>query len=200
MTALPHYLSWRISDERQRHEWLHMRRSIMAVRLAFLVGGHVAYFGLCALAHHFGKFQEYGHSIWVAFWSMASIGMVLYLFETLYTRTWRIEQPRYAIRQNGVTLYGDDGPCAHYDWSHKPVLHIESDKRLPHFRSLILSTARRNKWLRRASRVSIPLPSPEDLFDNQRIDETHIVHALRQATEDRGLKWVTSANGEIVLC
>lgn len=196
----PHYLSWSISEERQRHEWLRMRRSITSVRMAFLVGGHIAYFALCAIAHKLGCFEQFGHSFWVGFWSMALIGLLLYFFETLYTRTWHVERPRFAIRKSGVTLYGDDGPSAHYDWSHKPVLHIESDQRRPEFRSLILSTARKNRWLRRAGRVSIPLPAHDDHFNAERIDESRVVEALRHATEDHGLRWLTSDSGEVVLC
>lgn len=198
--STPHYLTWSISEDRQRHEWLRMRRSIMSIRMAFLVGGHVAYFALCAVAHRLGCFAQFGTSFWVGFWSMGLIGMLLYLFETLYTRTWRIENPRFAIRRTGVTLYGDDGPTAHYNWSHKPILHIESDHRHPHYRSLILSEARKSRWLRRASRVSIPLPTPHDSLSHERLDESHVVAALRHATEDHGLTWVTSESGEVVLC
>ncbi len=197
---LPHYLTWTISDERQRHEWLRFRRSIMTVRMTFLVGGHIVYFLLCALAHRLNCFNQYGTSLWVGFWSKALIGLVLYLFETLYTRTWRIEQPRFAIRKTGVTLYGDDGPTAHYDWTRKPILHIESDRRHPHYRSLVLSEARKYRWMRRAGRVSIPLPTPHENHGPERLDESHVVAAIRHATEDHGLTWVTSATGEVVLC
>jgi len=198
--STPHYLSWSISEARQRHEWLRVRRSIMAVRLTFLIGGHILYLVLCSVAHALGCFAQYGHSFWVGFWSMALIGMLLFLFETLYTRTWHIEKPRFAIRKSGVTLYGDDGPNAHYDWSHKPVLHIESDHRRPEYRSLILSEAYKYRWLRRAARVSIPLPSLDDGSSSERIDELRVVEALRHATEDHGLRWVTSSSGEVVLC
>ncbi len=194
------YLSWSVSQERQRHEWLRVRRSIMAVRIAFLIGGHVAYFALCALAHRLGCFDQYGHSIWVGFWSMTLIGATLFLFEKLYTRTWHIERPSFAIRKNGLTTYGDDGPTAHYDWTRRPVLHIENDRQRPEFRSLILSEARKNRWLRLAGRVVIPLPSSSDDFDSERIDETRVIEALRHAIEDNGMTWVTSAGGEVVLC
>ncbi len=194
------YLTWSISEERQRHEWMRVRRSIIAVRMAFLVVGHAVYFILCGIAHWMGCFSQYGHSFWVGLWSMALIGLALFIMEMLYTQLSSAAPPRFAIRKNGLTRYGEDGPCAHYDWTRTRVLHIENDRRRPEFRSLILSEPRRFRWMRRAGRIAIPLPSPEHSAGGECLDETHVVDALRQAIEDNGMTWRTCAGGEIVLC
>lgn len=194
----PPYLTWSISEERQRHEWLRVRRSIMAVRMAFLVGGHVVYFALLGLAYLLGRFNAYGHSFWVGLWSMGLIGVALFIMEMAYTHLVSTAVPRFAIRKNGLTHYGADGPCAHYDWTRTRILHIENDRHRPEFRSLILTEPRRFRWMRRAGRIAIPLPTPGH-SGSETLDETHVVDALRQAIEDNGMTWRTCASGEIVL-
>ncbi|HLX60273.1 MAG TPA: hypothetical protein VKX17_03220 [Planctomycetota bacterium] len=191
------YFSWSISKERQRHEWMRLRRSIVSIRLAFLVGGHLAYFAFCGVAHALGRFEQYGHSLWVGFWSMALIGIALLLLEMLYARMCPQTLPRFVIRKTGVTQYGDDGPSAHFDWARARVLQIENDRERPEFRSLVLSAPRKSRWLRRAGRVEIPLPSPDDPAAG--VDEVHVVEALRHAIEECGLTWRPCADGAVVL-
>ncbi len=191
------YLTWSISKERQRYEWMRFRRSIVALRIAFLVGGHAAYFGLCGLAHALGRLAQYGHSIWVGFWSIALIGFALMIMEAVYSRMCPLTVPRFSIRGSGVTQYGHDGPSAHYSWKRARILHIETDARRPEFRSLVLSEPRRSRWLRHAGRVTIPLPSGDAAQSD--VNETHVVEALRHAIEENGLTWQPTTDGSVVL-
>ena len=196
MESLP-YLTWSVSQERQRYEWMRLRRSIVGIRLGFLIGGHVAYFAFCAIAHALGRFAQYGHSIWVGFWSMALIGIALLILETLYSRMCPQTIPRFTIRKNGVTRYGDDGPAEHYDWSRTRELHIENDYRHPEFRSLILREEKR-RWLPRVAPARIPLPFPGEQTSDG-VDELRVIEALRHSIEESGLTWQACANGTVVL-
>jgi hypothetical protein len=191
------YLTWSISKERQRYEWMRFRRSIVTLRIVFLVGGHLGYFAFCAVAHALGRFAAYGHSIWVGFWSVALIGILLMVMEAIYSRTCPVTVPRFSIRGNGVTQYGDDGPSAHYSFKRARILHIENDARRPEFRSLVLSEPRRSRLLRYAGRVIIPLPSGDATQPD--LNETHVVEALRHAIEENGMTWQPSADGAVVL-
>jgi hypothetical protein len=188
------YLSWTITVERQRYEWMRFRRSLVALRLTFLAVGHLAYFSICAIGHWLGTFQNYGLSIFVGFWSLILIGMTLLILEMVYAHLCPSTPPRYTIRNSGITLYGEDGPAAHFAWTHAPVLHLESDPAHPEFRSLVLRT-HAHRLLRHFSRVIIPIP-PGEAEDGQQY-ETRIVSALAQALDDNGLTWTPCPDGAV---
>lgn len=188
------YLCWNITPERHKHEWMRLRHKMVRFRLGLVIGGHLIYFAFCAVANHHGKIQNFRHAIWVGFWTLFLFSLVLLLSEFIYARMRPGWLPRFAIRKNGVTKYGQDGPAAHYDWRRKRLLRIESDPRHAEFRSLVLCERSRFKWLREASRVIIPLPQAGD-----EIDEFDVVEALQHAIEDAGLVWRAAADGTMMI-
>jgi hypothetical protein len=121
------------------------------------------------------------------------------VMELIYARMCPTALPRYTIRNTGLTRYGEEGPRALYGWDRSRVLRIEHDRRHPEFSSLVLSEARRFKWLRHASRVEVPLPSRDYVQSGEPLDETNVVAALHAATHDFGLAWTTCKDGTIVL-
>ena len=188
------YITWTVSPERLRHEWMRLRQSLVRLRLGFLLVGHVLYFAFCALASYFGRIQNFTHAISLGLWSLTLIGLTLLLSEWIYARMCPDHAPRFTIRRSGVTLYGDDGPAAHFDWRHKKYLRIEADPQRPDFRALILCEAQRFKWLREAGGVRIPLPE-----NGNAVNEFQIVQALHDAIRDAGLTWNSGADGTVVI-
>jgi hypothetical protein len=183
-----HYLTWNLSTERQRHEWMRLRRVIVSVRMSLLIGGHAAYFGVCAVGHGFGTLESYGQSLFVGVWSLLLIGLLLLALEHIYAHNCPSTPPRYVIRNTGITRYGEDGPEAHFTWSSMRWVSVESDPRRREFRSLVLTGEPRLPWLRHAGRVVIPLPDAEA--------ETAVVRALGMALLDNGMNW--TARGDAV--
>lgn len=181
------YLTWNISTERQKHEWMRVRRIIVRLRLGFLIGGHALYFAVCGIAHRYGKLEAFGHSIGVGLWSLLLIGLLLLALEYIYAHLCPNTSPQYVIRNTGITLYGEDGPSEHIPWDAMRYVRIESDPLRQEFRSLILLSSARNSWVRSAMKVAIPLPEPE----------TEVVRALGAAMMDNGLRW--TAVGDLAI-
>lgn len=171
---------------------MRLRRYLVAIRLTFLLGGHILYLVVCGLLQLFGNLQTFGHSLSLGLWSLCLISLALLLMELIYEYMCPSHTLRCAVRKNGVTVYGVDGPAEHHSWSRVRLMRLETDRRRPEFRTLILMEAHRFIWLSYISRARIPLPE-------NHTDELQVVAALHSATEAFGFTWSARADGTITL-
>ena len=197
------YVSWQVSLERQRYEWMRLRRSIVSTRIRIVVVGHILFFAGCLGLKEMGG-ASYAWFFALGWWSLFFVSSSLLIFEWLHVKTLPRVTPRFAIRQSGLTEYGQDGPRLHLNWQRACRLSIETEHFHPHVRSLVIHTQSETgwrclpwtqctTWIEKFGRFYIPLP------DNSQSAENEIVAAIGLALENSGICWKPLPNGSISL-
>ena len=185
-----------MSAERQRHEWMRQRRAIVAARIRIVIYGHLLFFALCLIVQALGAVNSAAFAA-CGWMSLLLVSGGLILAEWLHVKMRPRTPPRYVIRNNGVTEYGEEGPRAHWDWSRTQGLSIETDRRAPNYRSLVFKMS--DAWLQN---VQVPLPETAgqqaDAAGVSLIGEREVVAAIMQALEDNGIQ-IQPCGGAVAL-
>jgi hypothetical protein len=189
--AIPlEYLSWDISAERQRHEWIRLRKSLVRMRLRLVFFGHAAYFIVCGCLCYFGA--QCATFVSLGFWSLLFISIYLLLMEYLLVRMLPAKPPRFVIRKSGLTEYGCEGPLSHWEWQRARQISIETDGINPAYRSLIVTLNGANPLFRKYNRCHFPLPETEHA-------DHDIVAALARALKDNRIELEPQSDGAVSL-
>jgi len=183
------YITWQISPERQKHDWMQLRRFIVRTRWRIALYGHVAYFIACSALKTLGV--QCNDFISLGWWSLLIIGMALLIIEWMHVHALPATPPRFVVRRSGLTEYGEDGPRMHWDWERTAQLSIETDRERPAFRSLVVAMKAETLMVGKFCRISIPLPGDDDEFA--------IIEAVSRALEDNRIDWAPRPNGAVAL-
>jgi hypothetical protein len=189
-------LTWQVSRERVRYEWMRQRSKIVSARIRICVVGHVALALFWALIQSFGGLSQFPNFTTVGWVSLLLTSGALFALEILHVLSLPRTPPRFVVRPTGLTEYTDDGPRIHWDWQRARTLSIETDSLRPNYRSLVLDMPE-SRWCKTIARVYVPLPEPgaDDAF----VDERCVVAAIADALEFNGIEWEPGANGELAL-
>ncbi|HYG78584.1 MAG TPA: hypothetical protein VEK08_26530 [Planctomycetota bacterium] len=186
------YAAWQISEQRQRHEWTLMRRSIVKTRLSIVIFGHSGFFATCLLLNARGvPCSTFIHLGW---WSLLLASLLLLLMEFLHVHSLPRIPPRFVVRRSGLTEYGEEGPRTHWDWGRAEQLSIATDHERPAYRSLVVALRSQSKLFQKFTRIYIPLPETE-----QQINERDIIAAVNAALEDNNIELHPTRGGAVAL-
>lgn len=187
------FVTWQITPERQRHEWMQLRKSLVAARVRIVVFGHAIYFGACLALSSAGV--QCSTFISCGWWSLVYISVTMLLLEWLHVRMLPRTPARFVIRKSGLTEYSEDGPRSHWEWQRAQHLSIISDLERPAYRSLVVGMHSQTGWMRKLSCFHIPLPEKQQ----SDTDETKVIAAVSQALEASGIRWEPRTDGAITL-
>ena len=190
------YIAWQISPERQRHEWMQLRKSLVAARVRIVVIGHAIYFLAC-LALSGAGVQSGSTLLSCGWWSLLYISAAMLLMEWLHVRMLPRTPARFVVRKSGLTEYNEEGPRTHWDWNRAQHLSIVSDQERPAYRSLMVGMNSETGWLNKFSRFYIPLPEVSSTAND--VDEIKVIAAVSEALEASGIHWKPRADGAITL-
>jgi hypothetical protein len=190
------YIAWQISPERQRHEWMQLRKSLVAARLRIVIIGHLIYFLACAGLSIAGV-KSGSTFLSCGWWSLIYISVAMLLMEWLHVRMLPRTPARFVVRKSGLTEYNEEGPRTHWDWTRAQHLSIVCDKERPAYRSLMVGMNSETGWLNKFSRFYIPLP--EGTSTSSDIDEIKVIAAVSQALEASGIQWKPRPDGAVTL-
>lgn len=183
------YIAWQVSPERQKHDWMQLRRFIVRTRWRIALYGHAAYLIACSVLKVLGV--PCSEFISLGWWSLLFIGVALLLMEWAHVKMLPATPPRFVIRRNGLTEYGEDGPRMHWDWDRTAQLSIETDADRPAYRSLVVAMKAETLMRGKFCRTAIPLPTDDD--------ERAIIEAVSRALEENSIDWAPRPNGAIAL-
>jgi hypothetical protein len=190
------YIAWQISPERQRHEWMQLRKSLVAARVRIVVIGHAVYFLTCLALSVVGV--QWGSTfLSCGWWSLIYISAAMLGMEWLHVRMLPRTPARFVIRKCGLTEYNEEGPRTHWDWTRAQHLSIVCDQEHPAYRSLMVGMNSETGWLNKFSRFYIPLP--ENTSTASDIDEIKVIAAVSQALQASGIQWKPRPDGAITL-
>ena len=181
------YAAWQLTPERQRHEWRRTRRAIISTRIRLLVAGHCVFLASCVGLNLLSNAHVCSNFAWVGCYSLLLTSVVLLICEWLHVRFPPRHPPRFVVRTNGVTEYGDEGPRNHWDWTRVRQLRLVADRERPEFRSLVFVTSG-YRWMEKFHDITVPLPdaAPADLAS---IGEREAIGAVGVALAENGFQW-----------
>jgi hypothetical protein len=189
------FIAWQISPERQRHEWMQLRKSFVATRIRIVILGHAVYFVACLALS--GAGVQWGSTLLCCgWWSLLYISAALLLMEWLHVRMLPKTPARFVVRKSGLTEYNEEGPLSHWEWRRAEHLNIVTDLDRPTYRSLEVGMKSEAKWLKKFTRFYIPLP---ELSPSEPIDETKVIAAVSEALEASGINWKPRSDGAVTL-
>lgn len=188
------YIAWQISAERQKHEWMLLRRIIVRTRWRIALYGHAAFLLICSTLNALGV--QCAEFISLGWWSLCFIGISLLLTEWVHVRMLPSTPPRFVVRRSGLTEYSEEGPRKHWDWARTAQLSIETDCERPGYRSLVVGMKSGSALFEKFCRFSIPLPATDG---ESTIDERAIVEAVSRALEENRIRWQPRPDGAIAL-